>query len=81
LHIQRRKFMPGLLIKELPPGLHSKLKKQAQAHHRSMTREALAILEISLSREKAPYIPPPPVKGAVPITQKWLDKTIREGRS
>ena len=73
--------MPGLLIKDLPPHVHRKLKKQAKAHHRSMTREALAILEISLSREQAPYVPPPPVKGAVPITQKWLDKAIREGRS
>lgn len=72
--------MPGLLIKELPSPLHRKLKEQAREHHRSMTREALAILESSLSQNERSKVPRP-FRGAFPITQKWLDKAIREGRS
>ena len=72
--------MPGLLIKDLPPHLHQKLKEQARSHHRSMTREALAILETALISESPPPLPAP-VKGRFPLTQEWLDKAIRESRS
>ncbi len=41
--------MPGLLIKDFPPELHRKLKEQAAQHHRSMTRQALILLEAGLS--------------------------------
>lgn len=40
--------MPSLVIKSLPPELHKRLKKSAEEHHRSMIREAVAILEASL---------------------------------
>lgn len=41
--------MPSLLIKDFPPELHRKLKDEAARHHRSMTRQALALLEQALS--------------------------------
>lgn len=45
--------MPSLVIKTLPAELHTRLKKSAEAHHRSMIREAVAILEASLVPEKS----------------------------
>jgi plasmid stability protein len=41
--------MPGFLIKNLPAELHRRLKESAAKHHRSMTREALALLEQALA--------------------------------
>jgi hypothetical protein len=35
---------PSLLIKAFPPELHRKLKDEAAHHHRSMIRQALALL-------------------------------------
>ena len=37
--------MADLTIRGLPEDLHSWLKEQAQAHHRSVNREAIALLE------------------------------------
>lgn len=72
--------MPGLLIKDMPPGLHQKLKGVAAQHHRSMTKEALAILEKALDRISSPSELPPPVKLNSPITGEWINKAKREGR-
>ena len=41
--------MSGLLIKDFPPELHRRLKEEAARHHRSMTWQALALLEEVLS--------------------------------
>jgi plasmid stability protein len=43
--------MAGLLIKNIPPELHEDLKRRAAANHRSLTKEALAILEAALREE------------------------------
>jgi len=48
--------MPALLIKNFPPELHEVLRQRAAANHRSMNKEALAILERSLVHE--PLVPP-----------------------
>jgi plasmid stability protein len=37
-----------LLIKNMPEELHKKLKEQAKKHRRSMTQEAITILEQEL---------------------------------
>ena len=42
--------MPGLLIKDVPVELHKKLKESAARHRRSMTQQALALLEDGLRR-------------------------------
>ena len=39
--------MAGLLIKELPKDLHKKLKARAAANRRSLSSEAITILEMS----------------------------------
>ena len=47
--------MPGLLIKNLPEPLHRKLKERAARNRRSMTKEALYLLEMSF-RAGAPTV-------------------------
>ena len=74
--------MPGLVIKNLPPALHRKLKKQAARNHRSMTKQVLAILERILSEDReAKEEAPPPLKGRFSLTRKFIDKAKREGRA
>jgi plasmid stability protein len=41
--------MSDLLIKDLPPELHHKLKEEAARHHRSMSLHALMLLEQALT--------------------------------
>lgn len=72
--------MPGLSIKDLPPELHRKLKEQAAQHHRSMTKEVLALLERALGGEKASTDIPPPFEGRFPLTDKLIDQARHEGR-
>ncbi len=43
--------MPGLLIKDFPTVLHDRLKSRAKRNHRSLTKEATAILETALVSE------------------------------
>ena len=61
--------MAGLLIKDFPPDLHRKLKAEAAHYHRSMTRQALALLEQALtaSTRKAANLLPDPIKPAKPV--------------
>jgi len=74
--------MSGLLIKDFPPELHRKLKEEAARHHRSMTRQALALLEQALSApaKNAAELLPKPIKSAKPVTLNNVVATIREGR-
>ena len=76
--------MPGLLIKDLPPELHKKLKESAARHHRSMTKEALYILERGLATEtltSAQQIEPPePINLDFKPNDEWVYAAIREGR-
>lgn len=74
--------MSALLIKDFPPELHSKLKEEAARHHRSMTRQALALLEQALSSptKNAAELLPKPLKLAKPVTAKNVVAIIREGR-
>ena len=74
--------MSGLLIKDFPPELHRKLKDEAARHHRSMTRQALALLEQALSSEirNAADLLPNPLKPAKPVTASNVVAIIREGR-
>ena len=73
--------MPGLVIKDLPENLHRKLKAQAVRHHRSMTKEVLAVLERALSDEdRLQDVVPPPFKGRFALTDEFIDQARREGR-
>jgi antitoxin FitA-like protein len=72
--------MPGLLIKQLPPELHRRLKDDAGLHHRSMTRHALALLESALTGSHPLRDLPPPFRGRLPITKRLVDRAKRAGR-
>lgn len=43
--------MPTLVIKKLPEELHDRLKATAAAHRRSITQEAICLLEEALNGE------------------------------
>lgn len=73
--------MPGIMIKDVPPEIHQKLKERAARNRRSMTKEALSILELVLLREEFPKQElPEPIKTNFPITDEWLDAAKRWGR-
>ncbi len=72
--------MAGLLIKNLPPLVHRRLKETASRHRRSMTREALVILEEALGVSVAPGRLPAPYHGSIPLTKRIIDKAKRTGR-
>ena len=74
--------MSGLLIKDFPPELHRKLKEEAERHHRSMTRQALALLEQALSgpARNAADMLPKPLKPVKPILTGDVVSVIRKGR-
>ena len=60
--------MAGLLIKDLPKDLHRKLKARAAANRRSLSSEALTILETALHDRSGP------------LTLAQLDKLRTRGR-
>ena len=71
--------MPSFVIKNLPDDLHQRLKKQASRHHRSMTREVVAILSKSLSQSEVQDVPAP-YRGKFPLTDEFIDQAKHEGR-
>lgn len=72
--------MPGLLIKDLPPDLHEKLRESAARHHRSLTKEALALLEEILAKPRRETELPRAFQGRVPLTEEILDRAKSERR-
>jgi plasmid stability protein len=79
--------MPTLTIKKLPAKLHARLKRQAAAHRRSLTQEAIQCLEKSLPGE--PLRPEEFLAGIrafrernkkIYITEKELNRAKRWGR-
>ena len=74
--------MPGLLIKDFPPDLHRRLKQEAARYHRSMTRQALALLEQALAtpvRDAAALLPDP-LKPLKPLASGDVVAIIRKSR-
>lgn len=72
--------MPALVIKDLPAELHRRLMKDAAQHHRSMTQQAIVILEQALHRVR-PVPDFTPYRGAFPLTNDFINKAKREGRT
>ena len=70
--------MPTLVIRDLPPEIHRRLKARAEQHNRSVNKEVITILETSVTEFEQAL--PPLVKGAFPVTQDWLDEARRAGR-
>jgi len=68
------------LIKNVPAPLHRRLKEVASRHRRSMTGEALVILEEALSQAATGEDWPAPYRGPFPLTKRVIDKGKRTGR-
>ena len=74
--------MPAILIKDVPPALHRRLKQHAATRKRSLQQEAMIALERGMDAH-APIprntLPPPvPIKMKVPLTDAFLAKVKRE---
>ena len=76
--------MAGLMIRDLPSELHERLKERARTHRRSLSREAIVILEEALGdRAGAPLLEEVDelrIRGARPLTQELLDDAREAGR-
>lgn len=75
--------MSTLVVKNLPEQLHERLKAQAQQHHRSITKEAIFLLEQGLLAKprRAPLLLSPPyvLKGG-PLPIEQIEAAIEDGR-
>jgi hypothetical protein len=74
--------MPAILLKNVPPSLHRRLKLRAADQRRSLQQEVMVVLEQGLSfLDAAPHnrLPPPiPVPSKVPLTHAFLEECKRE---
>lgn len=71
--------MAALLIKNLPPEMHGRLRARAERNHRSMNGEVIAILEGTL-QDGTPADLPRPVRTRRPIDPDRILDIIRAGR-
>jgi plasmid stability protein len=74
--------MPALVIKDCPTELHAKLKQEAAKNRRSMTQQAIVLLEQALSTSSAVADKglPEPLDPGVEHDSEWVYQTGREGR-
>jgi len=71
--------MSAVVVRDLPPVLHQRLKQEAERHHRSMNREIIAILEKEMGATRSVELPPL-VKGRAPVDGRWIAQAIRNAR-
>lgn len=71
--------MAALLIKDLPREVHDWLKREAERNRRSMTQQAIVVLEERM-RHFRPVKFPPPVHTRTLLTAEFIDQAKREGR-
>lgn len=76
--------MAGLMIRELPEELHERLKERARVNRRSLSKEAIVILEEALGDRAGSRlleeVDELRVRGAKPLTQDLLDRARQAGR-
>ena len=72
--------MSALLIKNMPPLLHERLRQRAAVHHRSMNREVISILEHELESADEKALPPPIIGLDKPVSGEWIVQIIRDAR-
>lgn len=75
--------MSTLVVKNVPDELHERLRERAQRNHRSVTKEAIVLLEQGMlaATERRPVKLPPPIKlKGGPVTTEWIEAAIAEGR-
>jgi hypothetical protein len=73
--------MSTLVIKNLPEDLHARLRAQAEQNRRSVTKEAVTLIEKGLAiPRRAPVLPPPIKLKGGPLTTSEIEAWIAEGR-
>lgn len=75
--------MPALVLKNIPEDLHRKLKLQAESNQRSMTRQAIFLLQQGVESSpagRALTLAIRPFKGKRPLTDEILEEA-RKARS
>jgi plasmid stability protein len=73
--------MSTLVIKNLPESLHQRLKTQAERNRRSVTQEAISLIESGITVPRLPPTLSSPVKiKGGPVTTDELEAWINEGR-
>ncbi|MEO8306308.1 MAG: hypothetical protein ABI724_19515 [Betaproteobacteria bacterium] len=73
--------MSTLVIKNLPDALHARLKHQAERNRRSVTQEAISLIESGVVVPRvAPTLPPPVKLKGGPLTTAQIEAAIDEGR-
>ena len=70
--------MPSLILRNIPEEVHRRLRERATRHRRSMTKEAVDILERDLLAEE-PVRLPPLVRRRSRIPVAEIDRAIDEG--
>jgi plasmid stability protein len=70
-----------VIIRNLPDDLHERLKAQAKRNHRSLTKEAVALIERHVGHSRPAEALPPPVRlKDGPVTFKKIEAAISKGR-
>jgi len=75
--------MAALVIKNLPEKIHRRLREEAARNRRSMTQQAMLLLEQALESSEltaAKRKPPQPIDLGVRHDHKWIYAAIRKGR-
>jgi hypothetical protein len=73
--------MSTLVIKNLPDDLHARLRDQAERNRRSVTKEAVTLIERGLAPSRnAPALGPPIKLKGGPLTPKEIEAWIAKGR-
>ncbi len=73
--------MGTLVIKNLPDDLHARLRDQAERNRRSVTKEAVTLIERGLApMRKAPALGPPIKLKGGRLTPEQIEAWIAEGR-
>ena len=73
--------MATIVIRGLPDDLHERLKAQAKRNHRSLNKEAVALIERQLTEPRAiPELPAPLRLKSGPVTIKQIEAAISKGR-
>jgi len=71
--------MSSLLIKDIPREVHEWLKREAQRNRRSMTQQAIVVIEERMRRFQ-PVRFPSPLRTRTLLTAEFVDQAKRKGR-
>jgi hypothetical protein len=73
--------MSTLVIKNLPDAIHGRLREQAARNRRSVTQEAISLIESGITVPRlAPILSPPIKLRGGPVTLQDIGMWIGEGR-